>query len=263
VSTTTTPIDAEELLGKVKDMYRAVAETPHEEFHFETGRALAERLGYPGEVLDQIPPAAIDSFAGVGYFFDLAGLQPGEQVLDLGSGAGTDAFFAAQQVGADGRVVGIDITDEQLAKATRLRDDHAVDNVVFQQGRIEALPFDDASVDVVISNGVINLAPDKDAVFGEAARVLRPGGRLAIADIVTEQPLTDAIVADVDLWASCIGGAPQQRSYLQAMARAGLRVEVTKSNPYRFLSDQARGASETFGVKSVSVLARRTETGRA
>jgi arsenite methyltransferase len=253
---TSTPIDTEELLGKVKDMYRAVAETPHEGFHFETGRALAERLGYPPAVLDDVPADAIDSFAGVGYFFDLAGLEPGERVLDLGSGAGTDAFFAGQQVGDDGRVVGIDVTDAQLAKADRLREEHGIANVTFEKGRIERLPFDDASVDVVISNGVINLAPDKDAVFSEAARVLRPGGRLAIADIVTEQPLTDAIVADVDLWASCIGGAPEQRSYQQAMARAGLRVEVTKTNPYEFLSDQARGASETYGVKSVSVLAR-------
>jgi arsenite methyltransferase len=102
---------------------------------------------------------------------------------------------------------------------------------------------------------VINLAPDKDTVFAEAARVLRPGGRLAISDIVTEVPLTDAIVSNVDLWASCIGGAPEQRIYEQAIARVGLRVELTKTNPYRFLSDQARGASETFGVKSVSVLA--------
>jgi arsenite methyltransferase len=256
MSTTSTPIDTEELLTKVKDMYRAVAEAPQEEFHFETGRALAERLGYPAEILDAIPTGAIESFAGVGYVFDLAGLEPGERVLDLGSGSGMDAFFAAHQVGSEGHVVGLDMTDAQLAKAGRLRDEHGVDHVTFQEGRIEQLPFDDASFDAVISNGVINLAPDKDAVFAEAARVLRPGGRLAIADIVTEHPLTDAIVSNVDLWASCIGGAPEQRSYQEAMGRAGLRVEVTKSNPYEFLSDQARGASETYGVKSVSVLAR-------
>lgn len=255
-TSTSTPIDTDELLTKVKDMYRAVAETPQEEFHFETGRALAERLGYPAEVLDEIPAGAIESFAGVGYFFDLAGLEPGERVLDLGSGSGMDAFFAAHQVGAEGRVVGIDMTVAQLAKAKSLGDERGVANAVFQEGRIEQLPFEDASFDAVISNGVINLAPDKDAVFAEAARVLRPGGRLAIADIVTEHPLTDAIVSNVDLWASCIGGAPEQRSYQEAMGRAGLRVELTKSNPYEFLSDQARGASETYGVKSVSVLAR-------
>jgi arsenite methyltransferase len=256
-ASTPTPIDPDELLDKVKDMYRSVATTPHEEFHFETGRALAERLGYPPATLDRVPDGAVESFAGVGYFFDLAQLEPGEQVLDLGSGAGTDAFFAALQVGDRGGVVGIDMTDEQLAKAQRLRAEHRIANVTFQEGRIERLPFEDASFDAVISNGVINLAPDKDAVFAEAARVLRPGGRLAIADIVTEVPLTDAIVSNVDLWASCIGGAPEQESYQQAMARAGLRVELTKANPYQFLSEQARGASDRFGVKSVSVLARK------
>jgi arsenite methyltransferase len=255
-TTTSAPIDTEELLSKVKHMYRAVAESPHEEFHFETGRALAERLGYPAAVLDEVPAEAIESFAGVGYFFDLAGLRPGERVLDLGSGSGTDAFFAAHQVGPEGWVVGVDMTDAQLSKATRLRDQHGIANVEYREGRIERLPFEDDRFDAVVSNGVINLAPDKDAVFTEAARILRPGGRLAIADIVTDVPLTEAIVSNVDLWASCIGGAPEQRSYQQAMARAGLRVEVTKTNPYEFLSDQARGASETFGVKSVSLLAR-------
>jgi arsenite methyltransferase len=251
----TAPIDTDELLSQVKAMYRAVAETPHEEFHFETGRELAEQLGYPPDELDGIPVEAVESFAGVGYFFDLARLQPGETVLDLGSGSGMDAFLAAAAVGERGRVTGIDMTDEQLEKAERLRAAHAIAHVGFERGQIEQLPFDDASFDVVISNGVINLAPDKDRVFTEAARVLRPGGRLAIADIVTEQALTDAIVSNVDLWASCIGGAPQQESYKRAMARAGLRVEITKANPYRFLSDQARNASDEFGVKSVSVLA--------
>jgi arsenite methyltransferase len=249
------PIDTDELLRQVTEMYRAVAETPHEPFHFETGRALAERLGYPPDELDQVPSAAIDSFAGVGYHLDLAHLQPGERVLDLGSGSGMDAFVAALAVGPNGQVVGLDMTDAQLAKAERLRTEHGIDHVTFQHGHIEQLPFDDASFDAVISNGVINLAPDKPRVFLEAARVLRPGGRVALADIVTEQPLTDAIVCDVDLWASCIGGAPQETSYKEAMAGAGLRVEVTKANPYRFLSDQAVNASERFGVRSVSVLA--------
>jgi arsenite methyltransferase len=256
-STSPAPIDQAELLAKVKEMYRAVAETPHQEFHFETGRALAERLGYPPSDLDAIPAGAIESFAGVGYFFDLAGLQPGEAVLDLGSGSGMDAFFAALRVGDAGRVVGVDMTDEQLAKADRLRDQHGLAQVSFRSGRIEDLPVENESFDAVISNGVINLAPDKDRVFQEAARVLRPGGRLAVADIVTDVPLTDAIVSNVDLWASCIGGAPQQDAYQQAMAGAGLRVELMKANPYEFLSEQARGASERYGVKSVSVLARK------
>lgn len=251
----TTPIDEDELTRQVQAMYRAVAETPHEPFHFETGRALAERLGYPPPLLDAVPAGAVESFAGVGYALDLAGLDVGEAVLDLGSGSGMDAFVAALAVGPAGRVVGIDMTAEQLEKAEALRASGGFAHVVFEEGRIEALPFDDATFDAVISNGVINLTPDKDRVLAEAARVLRPGGRLAIADIVTEAPLADAIVGDVDLWASCIGGAPQLDAYREAMAGAGLTVEVVRDNPYAFLSEQARNASAEYGVKSVSVRA--------
>lgn len=251
----TTTIDQQDLLAKVKDMYRSVAETPDQEFHFETGRPLAERLGYPPSQLDAIPPGAVESFAGVGYFFDLAQLETGEEVLDLGSGSGMDAFVASRHVGATGRVVGVDMTEAQLDKAERLREANGINNVTFRSGLIQELPYPDGSFDAVISNGVINLAPDKDAVFGEVARVLRPGGRLAIADIVTETALTPAIVSNVDLWASCIGGAPQEETYTAAMGRAGLEVERVKPNTYVFLSEQARGASDTFGVKSISVRA--------
>jgi ubiquinone/menaquinone biosynthesis C-methylase UbiE len=251
----TASIDHAELLAKVQEMYRAVAETPERQFHFETGRALAERLGYLPDELDAIPAEAIESFAGVGYFFDLAGLQPGESVLDLGSGSGMDAFIAALRVGDSGHVVGVDMTEQQLHKANRLREEHGLSQTSFRFGHIEQLDLEDGSFDVVISNGVINLAPDKDQVFREAARTLRPGGRLAMADIVTEVPLTEAIVSDVDLWASCIGGAPEQQAYQDAMARAGLHVELMKANTYEFLSEQARGASDRYGVKSVSVLA--------
>ena len=257
---TTAPIDTGVLTAKVQEMYRAVARSPHEEFHFETGRALAERLGYPPRELDRIPSGAIESFAGVGWFFDLADLREGEAVLDLGSGAGMDAFFAALRVGPSGRVVGIDMTDAQLDKADRLRAEHGFDRVSFRAGRIEQLPAEDASVDAVISNGVINLTPDKDQVFREAARVLRPGGRLAIADIVTETALTDAIVSNVDLWASCIGGAPRKEDYRGAIVGAGLQVEQMRPNRYQFLSEQARAASDTYGVRSVSVLARKEES---
>ena len=249
------PIDQDELTRQVQAMYRAVAETPHEPFHFETGRALAERLGYPPPLLEAVPAGAVESFAGVGYALDLAALEVGEAVLDLGSGSGMDAFVAALAVGPAGRVIGVDMTPEQLAKAERLRDSAGFAQVVFEEGRIEALPFDDATFDAVISNGVVNLAPEKDRVFAEAARVLRPGGRLAIADIVTEAPLAEAIVANVDLWASCIGGAPQEDAYREAMAGAGLTVEVVRDNPYAFVSAQARGASAEYGVKSVSVRA--------
>jgi len=250
-----TTVDVQVLETKVKDMYRLVAQEPRGGFHFELGRELALRLGYDASRLSSVPPQAVDSFAGVGFFFDLAELQPGERVVDLGSGSGMDAFYAAGLVGTTGRVTGVDFTPEQLAKARRLADRAGATQVEFREARIEALPLPDAVADCVVSNGVINLCPDKPAVFAEAARVLRPGGRLAIADIVTEEPLTEAIVCNVDLWASCIGGAPQQDSYLAAIEGAGLVIRDVRANPYEFLSDQARGASRRYGVKSISLLA--------
>jgi ubiquinone/menaquinone biosynthesis C-methylase UbiE len=249
-------VDIVELETKVKEMYRQVAEEPTGAYHFEMGRGLAERLGYPGELLDRIPAGAIESFAGVGYFLDLADLRLGERVIDLGSGSGMDSFAAAALVGSSGWVVGVDFTKEQLGKARQLATAAGLARVEFQEGRIEALPSAyDGAFDCVISNGVINLSPRKEQVFAEAARVLRPGGRLAIADIVTEQPLTDAIVSNADLWASCIGGAAHRDTYRKAIENAGLRVEQTKVNPYRFISDQALGASATYGVHSISLLA--------
>ncbi len=248
-------VDTQELEAKVKDMYRHVAEEPEGKYHFELGRALAERLGYPREILDRIPGGAIESFAGVGYFFDLADLSEGQGVVDLGSGSGTDVFFAAEGVGPSGSVIGIDYTEEQLKKARRLAQEAGYSQVELKEGRIEDLPLDDASCDCVISNGVINLAPDKEAVFAEAARVLRPGGRLAIADIVSEQQMKESIVCDADLWASCIGGAAQQDAYREAIESAGLRIEEIRDNPYEFISDRARDASAKYGVKSVSLVA--------
>jgi arsenite methyltransferase len=251
-----TRVDVDELRDKVKVMYRAVADAPDGEFHFEMGRILAERLGYPSGELDVVPPEAIESFAGVGYHLGLAAIAAGERVVDLGSGSGMDAFVAAQHAGSTGEVVGIDMTDEQLTKARRLAERDGFTGVRFEQGYIEETPLADQSVDVLISNGVINLCDDKTAVFREIARMLRPGGRMAISDIVTERQLTEAIVCDVNLWASCIGGAMQQDDYRHAIEAAGLELRAVRDNPqYHFISDSAQGATETFGVKSVSVLA--------
>lgn len=251
-------IDVHDLDRKVRVMYKAVAENPTGRYHFEMGRGLAERLGYSTAVLDRLPPGSVESFAGVGYFFDLLDLQEGEHVLDLGSGSGMDAFAAAAAVGASGSVTGVDMTVEQLEKAERLRAEGRWSVISFVAGRIEHLPFDDGSFDVVISNGVINLSPSKETVFAEAARVLRPGGRLAIADIVTERPLTEQIVCDTDLWASCIGGATHQPEYRRILTEAGFVLRQERRNDYRFLSRQALGASETYGVRSVSILAERS-----
>lgn len=248
-------VNAEELEAKVKEMYRHVAERPDDRFHFELGAPVALRAGYDADRLAAVPQGALDSFAGVGFFFDLADLRPGEAVVDLGSGSGMDAFYAAGLVGQSGHVHGVDFTNEQLAKARILAHAGGFAQVDFLEGRIESLPLPDGSVDCVISNGVINLCPDKDAVFREAARVLRPGGRLAIADIISEEQLTDAIVCNADLWASCIGGAAQQDLYLQSIESAGFRISQHRANAYEFISDQARGASSRYGVKSISVLA--------
>lgn len=248
-------VDFVELEAKVRQVYRQVAEQPHATYHFQMGRALAQRLGYPDDLLTSIPESAVESFAGVGYFFDLADLQPGEAVIDLGSGSGMDALIAAGLVGPAGRVVGVDFTLEQLTKARRLAAQVSAHQVEFRAGRIDRLPADNESFDCAISNGVINLSPDKKRVFAEAARVLRPGGRLAIADIVTTQQLTEAIVSNADLWASCIGGAAQQDAYRDLIEAAGLTIKATRVNLYEFLSRQARNASIKYGVHSISLLA--------
>ncbi|WP_290788059.1 methyltransferase domain-containing protein [Halomonas sp.] len=249
-------VDRDELEARVKSMYREVAETPDGDFHFEMGRALAERLGYDPDALDRIPVAAIDSFAGVGHFLDLAGIQPGETVLDLGSGSGMDSLLAALATGSAGRVIGLDMTDAQREKAARLAHEGGFDQMEFHPGYIEAPPFPDASVDVVISNGVINLSADKPRVFAEAARVLKPGGRLALADIVTESPLPESVSCDATLWAACIGGASQQDDYRAAIEAAGLVIHTFREHPeYHFLTESARGACEKWGVKSISLLA--------
>jgi arsenite methyltransferase len=248
-------VDVDDLEAKVQQMYRQVAEQPHASYHFEMGRALAQRLGYPNELLAGIPEGAVESFAGVGYFFDLARLQPGETVIDLGSGSGMDTLIAAGLVALTGSVIGVDFTLEQLTKARRLAAEAGIEHVEFRQGRIENLPADDESFDCVISNGVVNLSPDKQRVFAETARVLRPGGRLAVADIVTTRQLTEAIVSNADLWASCIGGATQYDTYRNLIEAAGLTITATRVNPYGFLSTQARNASVTYGVHSISVLA--------
>jgi arsenite methyltransferase len=252
-------LDTADLEEKVKAMYRDVASNPDGEFHFEMGRALAERLGYAKQTLDAVPADAIRSFAGVGHYFDLAAPRSGETVVDLGSGSGMDSFIAARAVGRSGRVIGVDMTDEQLGKAGKLAAQDGFGNTSFRKAYIDATGLDSDSCDLVISNGVVNLAPDKAAVFREAARILRPGGRLALADIVTEVQLPDGITCDATLWAACIGGAMQEEAYLAAIRQAGFRVDGHRANPeYRFLSSNATNAAQKYGVKSISLVATKT-----
>jgi len=254
--TVQTTFDPKELETKVKAMYRSVAQDPTASYHFEMGRALAERLGYASSDLDRIPPEAIESFAGVGYYFHLANLKAGETVVDLGSGSGTDTFIAASKVGGNGKVFGIDMTDEQRAKAEQLRVRDGFTHVKYLKGYIENVPLPDSTADVIISNGVINLAVDKERVFREAARLLRSGGRLVLSDIVTEVRLPETITCNSNLWAACIGGAAQREDYRAQIEAAGLHVAREEENPqYAFISENARGASRKFGIKSISLLA--------
>lgn len=252
--TTTPTVDVADLTSQVVQMYTDVAERPQGDYHFELGRDLAERLGYEPGVLDQIPTQAIESFAGVGNPFQLAGLVPGERVLDLGSGSGMDVFAAAVQVGPHGQVTGRDFTGPQLRKAERLRDASGFAQVAFSEGRIEELPFADESFDLVISNGVVNLSAEKRRVFAEAARVLRPGGRLVVTDIVAGAHLPESVVCNADLWAACIGGAAQEDDYQDMITDAGFTLVAGRRNDYDFVSDSAVGATSTFDVKSVTLL---------
>ena len=249
-------VDEEYLERAIREMYTEVATNPGGDFHFLTGRPLAEALGYDPALLDRIPAEAVESFAGVGHHLDLAAPQEGEVVVDLGSGSGTDLFCAAVQVGPTGRAIGIDMTPAQLAKAERLRDAYGFDRVELIESRIESVPLPDGVADCVVSNGVINLAPDKATVFREAARLLRPGGRLALADIVSGRPLVGRTRRNTDLWAACIGGAIPQESYVEAIEAAGLRVEELSENEYEFLTEHALQACDKYGVVSVSLVAR-------
>jgi arsenite methyltransferase len=192
-------IDVELLKSEIKKTYASVSEDPGREFIFPTGRAWAEDLDYPEE-LAQVPESAVESFAGVANPWQLGRLRAGERVLDLGSGAGTDSLIAAQMVGEHGRVTGIDMTAAMLAKARAAATEMGLANVDFVEGEAEQLPFEDASFDVVISNGVIDLIPDKDAVFAELHRVLVPGGRMQVADVTIQNPVSAEGRRNIDLW---------------------------------------------------------------
>jgi SAM-dependent methyltransferase len=193
-------VDASLLRSQVREKYRDVAADPHAEFHFHLGRVAAERYGYDLGVLDALPDAAIESFAGVANPFSLRPLEPGERVVDVGAGAGFDAFVAAQLVGATGAVIGVDMTPEMLAKARGTAAALDLHQVEFREGLAEELPVDDEAADVVISNGVLNLVADKQRAFAEIFRVLRSGGTLQFADIANGRPLPEEAVRDIDLW---------------------------------------------------------------
>ena len=193
-------IDVEVLKCEIKKTYAQVSQEPETDFIFPTGRAWALDLGYPPDLLARVPDAAAESFAGVANPFRLGPLAPGERVLDVGSGAGTDSLIASQMVGPEGQVKGVDMTLEMLAKARGAAAEMGAANVEFVESEVETLPFEDETFDVVISNGVIDLIPDKDAVFSEINRVLVPDGRIQIADVTIQNPVSEEGRRKIDLW---------------------------------------------------------------
>jgi arsenite methyltransferase len=194
------PVDVDVLREEIRKTYTDVSTVPEQEFIFPTGRAWAQELGYPEAQLARVPDATVESFAGVANHWTLGRIEPGSVVLDLGCGAGTDLLIAAQMTGPSGRVIGVDMTATMLERARQSATEIGLGNVELHESLIEALPLDDASVDVVISNGVIDLVPDKDAVFDEIDRVLRPGGRLQLADVIIHHEVSEDARKRIDLW---------------------------------------------------------------
>lgn len=242
------------IFDAVRRMYTEVAVAPEREFHFPTGRRACEFVGYPAAQLDLLPATAVESFAGVGYPFAANTVREGDVVLDIGSGSGTDALIAARLVGPAGRVIGLDLTEAMRDKLRVNAVRAGVDHVQALAGNAEAVPLPNASVDVVTSNGVLNLVPDKPLAIREIARILRPGGRLQLADIVVRSLPSEACRAQPELWAECIVGATTEASYVAAFEAAGLgSVAVLSRTDYFSGSSSAetRKVAGSFGAHTV------------
>jgi SAM-dependent methyltransferase len=237
----------------VDEMYTNVASRPDAVFHFPTGRSACLFVGYPANRLDGLPAEAIESFAGVGYPFAADVIRPGDTVLDIGSGSGTDALIAATLTGENGVVYGLDMTRAMREKLLRIVAATKIGHVRVIEGNAEHLPLPDASIDVVTSNGVLNLVPDKPAAFSEIARVLKPGGRLQLADIALRVPVSDQSRADPRLWAECVVGAISENDYVALLRGAGLSVEVLSDLDYFAGSANAstRRAAQALGARAI------------
>lgn len=259
-TSSTKTLDTPSILDAVQEMYDDVATCPTKEFHFPTGRNACLYVGYPEDELDALPATAIESFAGVGYPFLADVIEPGDTVVDVGSGSGVDVLVAALKTGTSGLVYGIDMTPAMIAKAERNIDESGADHVRILEGRADDLPLDDASVDVVTSNGVFNLVPDKAKAFREVYRVLKPGGRIQISDIVLSKPVSDASKADPQLWAECIVGAEPEAVYLDLIRAAGFEnVAVLDRLDYfaRSSNESTRKAAAGLGAHTVVLTGRK------
>jgi arsenite methyltransferase len=251
----------EVILGAVRAMYTQVATLPGKGFHFPTGRPACELVGYPRAQLDAVPTAAVESFAGVGYPFGAEVIRPGDVVLDIGSGSGTDALIASLLVGLSGRVHGLDMTEAMRAKLRANAARMGAANVEVLEGEAEDIPLADESVDVVTSNGVLNLVPDKAKAAREIGRVLRPGGKLQLADIVVTTLPSDACRSHPELWAECIVGATTTNEYSAMFAAAGFQsLEVLSTLDYfaGSASAETRKVAASFGAHTVVIRAVRS-----
>lgn len=253
-STSTDKLDKQEVMNAVQEMYEEVASCPNKEFHFPTGRSSCLHLGYPGEELDAIPAAAVEPFAGVGYPFLAELIEPGDTVVDIGSGSGVDVLVAGLKTGPEGLIFGIDITPAMIEKARKNIEEAGMNNIRIVEGRADAIPLDDSSVDVVTSNGVINLVPDKEKAFQEIHRILKPGGHIQISDIVLSKPVSGESKNNAQLWAECIVGAEPVEVYLDLIRSAGFEhVTIIDRLDYfaRSSNESTRKAAKSLGAHTI------------
>lgn len=242
------------ILGAVTQMYTEVANAPQTDFHFPTGRAACEFVRYPAESLEGLPAEALESFAGVGNPFAVQAIRPGDVVLDIGSGSGTDVLIAQRRVGPQGKVYALDMTEAMRAKLKGILASQNITNVEILSGDAESIPLPDNAVDVVTTNGVLNLVPDKARAIREIFRVLRPGGRLQLADIALNESISTRFQNDPELWAECVVGAVAEDRYLEMFRDAGFHdVEIVDHLDYfaGSRSDKTREVAGLFGAHSV------------
>ena len=252
----------EQIFDAVRAMYTDVAREPERVFHFPTGRSACLFVGYPEAWLDALPGTAVESFAGVGFPFRAEIIRRGDAVLDIGSGSGTDVLIAARLVGHDGEVYALDMTHAMLAKLRGNMERTGAVNVNVLEGNAESIPLPDESVDVVTSNGVLNLVPNKTRAFAEIFRILRPGGRVQIADIVVANPLSESARANPKLWAECVVGASIEEDYLEMFRSAGFEdITVLRGFDYFSGSSNAdtRRIAVALGARAIEVRMLRPE----